>query len=116
MEKGKIIPIVIAIVLFIGAIIIIISNIVKGKVNYDKIVFAYNNETQEYNDLAIDNVIVINNISFWIVSLDKNDVVLNASVSLKDGNNKETNEFKIEIGKDSTACFDNGSCVLFKLA
>ena len=116
MERGKLIPIIIAIALAFVAIGIVINNLSKGKINYSKIISSYNNETQEYNDLALDNVIVINNVSFWIVAIDKNDVVLNTNSSIKDENNKDINEVTIKVGKDTTACFDNGSCVLFKLA
>lgn len=113
MEKGKLIPIIIAILLFILAIIIFAKNQMSNE-SFKKLVATYNGEKQEYSNLKVEDVIVVNNTSFWIVSIDKAVVILNSSENLEN-NSKKSNEFKIQLNKDNMVCFADNSCVTFKL-
>lgn len=115
MDKGKMIPIIISIVLSILALVLLVNMFLGKKTTYSKLLSSYNNQNEEYKDIKIDHVYVINNVSFWIKSIEKEKIILQSSIDLKDENGKETSEFIINKNIDTKACFSNDSCVLFKL-
>lgn len=113
MDKGKLIPILIAVVLGIVAVCILVRNISNNN-SFEKLSFSYNANDYTYDDVKVDNVYVINNVSFWVISVEKNQVVLNSSDYLNvDGN--ETNEYKLQLNKETKVCFKDDSCIRFKL-
>ena len=113
MRKEKLIPLAIIAILFVIGIVIVFRGILKSK-GFDKLVVTYSNHSEEYDNVNVDDVIVVNNTSFWVISITKDNIILNSSDSLEN-NGKETNEFKIEINKDNKVCFKDDSCILFKL-
>ena len=113
MEKEKMIPIMIAMLLLVIAGIIFINNQRHNK-SFEKLITDYNGEKHEYKDLKVEDVLVVNNTSFWIITIEKNSVVLNSSDNLI-SNEKESNEFKVELNKDNQVCFADETCVIFRL-
>ena len=113
MAKGKIVPLLIAGILLIIAIVFLIR-IIQNSTSFDKLIVSFNGNNEEYEKLAIDNVIVVNNTSFWIVSIEKDKIVLNASDDVTI-NNETVNEVSVELNKNSEVCFANNSCAIFKL-
>lgn len=114
MKSGKVISIVISAVLLLAAIVLFI-NLQKNNETFSILVVNYNNEKQEYKNIAVDNVFVVNNVSFWVVSTEKDTIVLNTSDELYDGKNEKTNEFYVKLKEDSTICFDTSDCVHMNL-
>lgn len=110
MKSGRIISIAVAGVLLFAAIILFI-NLQKNNDTFSILVVNYNNEKQEYKNIEVENVFVVNNISFWIVSKEKDTIVLNTSDELYNEDNEKTNEFSIKLKKDSSICFDENDCV-----
>ena len=113
MAKGKMIPLIIAGILLILAVFFFIR-ILRNNVSFDKLIVSYNDNNEEYEKLSIDNVIVVNNTSFWIVSIEKNKIVLNASDEVTI-NNETVNEVSVELNKNSEVCFASNNCAIFKL-
>ena len=116
MEMKKLVPIILAIALLVIAGFLLSRNLKMNKTTYSKMVASYNNQNEEHTNLKVDDVIVINNVSFWVVAVEPNKVVLQSSVSLKDDSEKEVTEFEVKTSGDTKACFSDDSCVLFKLA
>lgn len=113
MEKGKLIPLITAIVLFIIAIFIFIYNQNKD-VRFDKLIVTYKDQKNEYDTLNVDDVIVVNNVSFWVVSTIKNSIILNTSDYLKYEDKKIT-EIEVELNETKSICFEENDCMLLQL-
>lgn len=113
MEKGKLIPLGIATVLLIVAVGIIINNWRKN-VTFDKLIVSYKSQKNEYDSIKVDDVIVVENTSFWIVSTAKNSLVLNSSDYLLD-NNEEKLQFEIKLNESKRICFEEDDCIMFSL-
>lgn len=113
MVKEKIIPIVITVVLLIAIVVILIVN-KNNKMEFSELNISYHNENISHTDIEIDNVFVIDNVSFWIVSKAKNEIVLNSSDDIT-YNNKKKNEIKLVINKAKEICFADNSCALLEL-
>lgn len=113
MDKGKVIPLAITGVLSVIAVYLFV-NFLKNNERYEKLIVSYKDIKYEYEDIVVNNVIVINNISFWIVSTNKNEIVLNSSDYLLD-NGKEENVFQIKMDDTKTVCLASGDCIYFDL-
>lgn len=113
MDKGKLLPLVLAAILFIVAISIFINN-QKNSKHFDKLIVSYKTQNSEYNDLHVDDVIVIDNVSFWVVSTVKDSIVLNSS-SYVYQSEEEILEFEIELNKSETICLSASNCIVFSL-
>ena len=113
MDKGKLIPLLLAAALFIVAICLFIND-QKNNKKYDKLSVSYKSQKNEYADLKVDDVIVVKNISFWIVSTVNDSIVIRSSGYLTDGG-KEDVEFKIELNKSKQLCFKPDDCIIFSL-
>lgn len=113
MNKGKVMGFIAVGLLIIAGIYATIK-IINNNKTFEKMIITYKDNRQQYTDLKVDNVIVINNISFWIVSTTEDAIVLNTSEYLKqDG--EEKNEFQITLEKETIACFNDSDCVYFSL-
>lgn len=113
MIKSKIIPIIIACFLVFIVFIIIGINVINDK-KYEKLIISYQNENIDHTALEVDNVFVINNISFWVVSTSKNLIIVNSSENVS-YNDKEINEIELKLNKSKEICFKNGTCALLEL-
>lgn len=113
MEKGKLIPIVISILLFIVAVGIFINNKSKSD-HFKELIVTYNSNTETYNNLKDNDIIKIGNTNFYIVSIQTNKVVLNTS-SLLLVNNKEVSEYEIGLNNTTTICFKENDCASLTL-
>ena len=114
MDKGKLVPIVSAIALTIIAIIIVFVNNQRNNVSFEKLIVTYKSQKNEYDSVSVDDVIVVNNVSFWVVSTVKQSVVLNSSENLL-VDDKETNEIQIKINKATNVCFSKDDCMIMQL-
>lgn len=113
MDKGKVIPISITCVLLAIGTYLVVNFIQNSKV-YEKLIVSYKDYKTEYKDIKVDNVIVVNNISFWIVSTNKNEIVISSSEYLL-ADNKENNRFKIKLDETKKICLASGDCIYFNL-
>jgi len=113
MEKGKLIPLGLAAVLLIVAIGIFINNWRNNKA-FDKLVVSYKTQKSEYNDIRVDDVIVVGDVSFWVVSTIKDAIVLNSSGYMIE-NEKEALEFEIKLNESKQICFKYDDCIIFNL-
>lgn len=114
MKSGKVISVVIAGVLILVAIVLFI-NLQKNNDTFSILVVSYNGEKQEYKNIEVENVFVVNNVSFWIVSTGKDTIVLNSSDELYDEENNKTNEFYVKLKEDTAICFSASDCVHMNL-
>ncbi len=114
MDKGKLIPIASAVALAIIAIIIVFVNNQRNNVSFEKLIVTYKSQKNEYNSVRVDDVIVINNVSFWVVSTVKQSVVLNSSEDLLI-DDKESNEIQVKINKATKVCFSKDDCIIMQL-
>lgn len=114
MNKGKLIPIIIIAVLALIIVYLVCSKAILGKVKtFEHFSIEYNHEVTTYDEINVNNVIVVNNVSFWVVSVEGNKVVLNSNVNFnKDG---ESSEFAVELEKPKTVCFEENNCATFSL-
>lgn len=112
MQKGKLFPLIVIGVLTILSICLFLSNINKNK-HFSRLIVVYKNQTLEYKTLTADSVIVIDEISFWVVSKEKKSIVLKPNKALKVEGLK-VNEIKIKLGEEKTIC-DEDRCILMRL-
>ena len=113
MEKGKVIPMILAAILLIVAIIIFVYNQSKD-VSFDKLIVTYNGHKNEYDTLTVDDVIVVGNVSFWVVSTIKDSIVLNTSASVFI-DNKEVTEIEVNLNERKNVCFKENDCIFLEL-
>lgn len=113
MDKGKLIPLLLAGLLFLISIVLYVNN-QKNNQTYSKLIVSYKTQKTEYDNLNVDDVIVVGNVSFWVVSTSKEFVVLNSSEYLF-WEDSETIEFKIEMNQTNKACFNPDNCIYFNL-
>lgn len=114
MDRKKLLPLILALFLLVVLAILLYSKVIN-KYSYNKIIAIYNNQKQEQSDLNGELVLVINNVSFWIDSKNKDTLILKSSEKLNDDNDNSTDRFLISTVLDTKVCFKDESCVLFKL-
>lgn len=113
MDKGKLIPLVTAGILLLVALIIVFNNQAKS-ISFDKLIVNYKSQKTEYDTLNVDDVIVVDKVSFWVVSTVQNAVVMNASeYLLVDG--KEVIEIELKLDETKTVCLTKDNCITFQL-
>ena len=113
MEKGKVVPLITAVVLILVALVIFGYN-QKNVSTFEKLIVTYNAQKNEYDTLHVDDVIVVEDVSFWVVSTIRNSVVLNSSDYLL-VDNKEVMEIEIKINETKKACFTEDNCIMLQL-
>lgn len=113
MEKGKLIPLVLAAILFIVAIFIFINNQINSRA-FEKLYVVYKAQKSEYDKVRVDDVIVVRDVSFWVVSTLKDSIVINSSGYLLE-NEKESTEFEIKLNESKKICFKEDDCIIFNL-
>lgn len=113
MIKGKLVPIIVTSVLIVCIVVILIVNSINSA-HYEKLIISYQNENIDHTSLEVNNVFVINNISFWVVSTTKNQIIINSSDKVS-YNNKGITEIKLELNKDKEICFEDQTCALLEL-
>ncbi|MBE6148407.1 MAG: hypothetical protein E7167_02810 [Firmicutes bacterium] len=113
MDKGKLIPLITAVVLLLVAIVVFVYNQSKD-VSFDKLVVTYKAQKNEYDTVKVDDVIVVDKVSFWVVSTVKNAIVLNASdYLLVDG--KNVTEIEVKLNESTNVCFTEEDCIMLQL-
>lgn len=115
MDKGKMLPIFIIIVLVIFAVGIFSINGNKNKSKYSKLVVKYKDNEIVYDDLSIDTHFNLENVEFYIVGIQKDLVAFNTN-SYVTVNLKNTYEFQIDINEFANVCFSEDNCADFRLA
>lgn len=113
MDKGKLVPLISTIILLLVAIVVIIYNR-SSEISFDKLIVTYKTQKSEYDTLTVDDVIVVKNVSFWVVSTVKNAIVLNSSDYLL-VDDMETTEIEIKINESKSVCFNEDDCIMFQL-
>lgn len=113
MNKGKLIPIVIAIILGVVVVYLIASKSIFHKIEkYTNFSYEYNHEVVDKKDLAVNDILVINGVSFNVVGIEGNKVILNASETFGKDN---SNEILIKLNEKKEVCFKENDCVVFSL-
>jgi len=113
MERGKLVPIIVASALVVVAILILVfSN--KNNLVFEKLVITYGGEKNEYESVKVDDVLVVNNSSFWVVSTLKDEIVLRTNEVLLI-EEKDASEVKVEMNKQTKACLAKENCIYFEL-
>ncbi|MBQ6840704.1 MAG: hypothetical protein IJO63_01125 [Bacilli bacterium] len=113
MEKGKLIPLISAAVLAIVAVVVVINN-QRNNVSFDKLIVTYKDQKNEYDTVTVDDVIVVKDVSFWVVSTVRKSIVLNSSNSLL-VNGKESTEIEVNLNKATDVCFSEDDCIIMQL-
>lgn len=113
MEKGKLIPLISTAILVIIAMVVFTYN-QKGNVSFEKLMVTYKSQKTDYSHPKVDDVIVVSNVSFWVVSTIRDTIVLNASdYLLVDG--KEVTEVEVKLNKSKSVCFAEDDCIMLQL-
>ena len=81
---------------------------------YEKLIVTYNAQKNEYDTLTIEDVIVVSNVSFWVVSISKDAVVLNSSDNLL-VENKEVTEIEVKLNEGKNVCIKENDCIMLQL-
>ncbi len=115
MDKGKMIPIIIAVFLCFCAIGMYIINKQHNKSLYSKLIVNYQGEDVVYDDLVVDKTFTIENVNFYVSSVQKDMIVLTTDSYVK-VNLKSLYEFKINVNEFANVCFSSGNCADFRLA
>ncbi|MBE6155268.1 MAG: hypothetical protein E7164_00750 [Firmicutes bacterium] len=113
MDRDKVIPLVTAAILLFVAVIIFGYN-QNNLSAFEKLIVNYNNQKNEYENLAVDDVIVVGNVSFWVVSTIKDSIVLNTSDYLL-VDNDEVTEIEVKLNETKKACFTENNCMFLQL-
>lgn len=114
MEKGKAIPVICIIVLIVIIAYIIVSNsIVNHIVKFEHFGYETNQERINKDDIDINDILVINNVTFMVVGVEGNKVILNASEKVID---TDSSEIEIDLGDNKKVCFNENNCITFFLA
>lgn len=114
MDRAKMIPIIIAILLAIIALVIIGFTSKKDRDFYDKLVVSYDNNSVDYEALKVDTKIKLNDVNFYIIAVQKDLIVLNTD-ELISIDNKDVSEFKVTYQKSVSVCFKDQTCAKFEL-
>lgn len=114
MDKNKVIPLAIAVILGIVAVSLFTVNIKKNK-EYSKLIISYKDSDNEYTDIKLENLIVVNNVSFSIISVSKNGMVMSSSEDVE-FNKKKVSELQLNAGESHKVCFADDDCAIFRLA
>lgn len=113
MEKGKLIPIVIAAVLGIVVIYLIASKGIFNKIEkYTSFSYEYNHEVINKDDIAVNDMLVINGITFMVVGIEGNKIVINTSEVYDESGSTEVT---VELNEKKEVCFKENDCVVFSL-
>lgn len=114
MDRAKMIPIIIAILLAIIALVIIGFTNKKDRDIYDKLVISYDNNSVDYEALKVDTKIKLNDVNFYVIAVQKDLIVLNTD-ELISIDNKDVSEFKVTYQKSVSVCFNDQTCAKFEL-
>ena len=115
MGKGKFIPIMLIFFLIICAIGLFLLNSSKNKNKYSKLIINYQGEEIVKEDLNIDLHFTLENVDFYVSSIQKDLIVLRTN-SYVTVNLKNTSEFQIDVNQFANVCFNDDSCAEFRLA
>ena len=115
MDKGKLIPVILIIILAVSAIGIFSWNKKNDKSKYSKLVITYQENDTEYDNLKVDKKITIEDVNFYISAVQKDLIVLRTDRYVM-VNLKNSSEFKIDVNEYVNVCFSEGNCADFKLA
>lgn len=115
MDKGKLIPIVIIVLLCIFSVGIFFVNKNNNKSLYSKLIVNYQDEDIVYDELTVDKKFTIENVNFYVSAVQKDMIVLTTD-SYVTVNLKNTSEFQIDVDKFANVCFSSGNCADFRLA
>lgn len=114
MKKGKLIPIVITVILALIIIYLISSKSILNKVKqYKHFEIIFNKETTNYDNIKISDVIIINNVSFWVTGIEGDKIVFDSSEDFN--GDEEGNAFTVKLDEPKDICFTETSCATFKL-
>ena len=108
----KIIPLVIAGVLLIVAIVLFVNNLGKGNdKKYTKVVVNYNNETKEYELTDLRNI-EIGEIDFLVNSIEPNRIIITTSLEVTVNDQKVDSKKEIEVYGDKKykVCITSDDC------
>ncbi len=116
MNKGKVALIIVAAALALLAIFLFWNLNSKGKV-FKELKITYQGEDQEYTNLEVDTTILnVNNVSFQVVSKTNDSIVLATADSLYNEDGKDIGtEYKVELEKFTTVCFETSNCAYLTL-
>lgn len=115
MDKGKLYPIIITVILIFLALFLFANKNKKSDEYYPKLIVIYNNQTHEYEKLNTDQFIKHGDVDFYVVSNEGNKMVLITDVEVTlDG--KKTKEILIEAKKEYTICMSENDCLTARLS
>ena len=117
MNKRKMVPIIIAVILLLVAVFLFFYNKSKKNLGYTKLIINYNNETKEYKDLNELKTFDINQ-SFIVGSVEKTRMIVLAPVDVTVNNKtvKANNEIEIIGGNSYNVCFSSNDCFKIELS
>lgn len=115
MDKDKLIPILLIIVLIGCAIGIFSWNSNKNKSKFSKLVVTYQGQETTYDDIKIDTHFSFENVNFYFSGIQKDLLVLTTDRYVT-VNLKQTSEFQIDVNEFASVCFSENNCAEFRLA
>ena len=115
MDKNKLIPIVLIVVLCIFAVGIMAINKNRNKSLYSKLIVNYQDNDITYDDLVVDKKFSLENVNFYVSAVQKNLIVLTTD-SYVTVNLKNSYEFQVDVNEFVNVCFSSGNCAEFRLA
>lgn len=81
---------------------------------FSQLTVTYQDDKKTYDKILIDDVIAVNDVSFWVVGISNDQITINSSTPLKDKKETKTS-FVIKLGEIKALCNEKNSCIYFDL-